>query len=474
MLLRAVCGFVGAAVLAWAGPVQAGGCYSYGGCADPCASGACGVVVTPARLLNEPQQAYQIVMEPSYVTELRSVCCTEYKDEQRTRAVTVTRTVPVTEERVRTKTVMVPQEEKRTIQYTETVGVKSEKDIEYTVTVPVWTDVEEPYTIKVPKLKDVEETYTIKVPMLTDVEFKYLVNVPHPETTVRTRTVTNVVPVVKKRQVAHCVPVNKTVRVTRDYGQWVNQVVEVPSTSCAYGCSPGYGHGHCASGHCGHGHYGCASCGPVPTCGHCVPVTTTVCKKVWVPNLVTEDVTVVEQTTQIQDINYLVYEQHSEPVQYECTRVVFKPEERSATKTVVSYKDVTVTRTKKDVEYVDEPRMRIKKVLTFKEEPRKETYPVITYVKEPKTKDITYTVMVPKQEVEKYTVTRHDCVTEKAIEPYTVKVPVASVKLVPVQVCKMVPKAVGIMVNPCADCVGHCTPAAPACCGAPVAPVCCR
>lgn len=449
-------GIVFLLVLVTASEVSAGRYHRRcGGCSDPCVTTSCGGCTTTVaprceRLDVGPSTAMKIVMVPEYTTETRSVCCTEYKEEQRTRPVTVCKTVPVTEERVRVKTTYVPTTETKTIEYQVTVPIKEEKTVEYTTTVPVWTEEEVQYTVKVPVLVDVEENYTVTVPVLEDVEFQYTVQVPYPEKRTVMRTVNNVVPVTRTRTISHCVPVVKTMLVNKDYGHWENQVSEVSCSTSSYAS-------------CG----GCRGCGGCARCGGCTPVARTVCRKVWVPNCVQEEVTVVEHRQQTQEVRYLAYEQRCEQVPYECTSVCYRPETRTATKKAVKYVTETRSRTRKDVQYQDEVRTHPKKVLTFNEEKRTETYPVIRYEQQTKTKEVSYTVQVPQQEVETYTVTRQDRVSEKQLETYTVRVPVPVVKEVSCQVCRMVPKVVTVEVNPCGACSGGCqeTPSSSCGCG---------
>ena len=87
----------------------------------------------------------QVELVPTYVTEKRMVCTTEYREEQRHRVVTVPRTIPVTEERYRVSTVMVPKTETKTVEYTATVPVQSTATKTYKIKVPVYRDVEETY-----------------------------------------------------------------------------------------------------------------------------------------------------------------------------------------------------------------------------------------------------------------------------------------------------------------------------------------
>jgi len=102
-----------------------------GGCSDPCVTSGCGGCVTYSvsrgigcgagsgyvaasqprciPLDVAPSTGLKIVLVPEYVTEMRSVCSTEYKEENRSRVRAVSRAVPVTEDRVSFQTVFVPQ-----------------------------------------------------------------------------------------------------------------------------------------------------------------------------------------------------------------------------------------------------------------------------------------------------------------------------------------------------------------------------
>ncbi|MDH3717654.1 MAG: ferredoxin [Planctomycetota bacterium] len=432
--------------------VDAAGCgvtLSCGGCIDPCATAVCGgystVVAGPScpagRAIDPgPMEILKIVMVPKYETVTKSVCTTEYKSEQRQRVVTVSRSVPVEEERITTETVMVPKTETKTVQYTALVPVKEERQVNVTVSVPVWTEEQESYTVRVPQLKEVPEQYTVRVPSLQDTQFTYTVCVPYPVTKSRYQTITNVVPVTRTRAIQHCVPVTRTKLVTKDYGHWENQVVEE--------VVGGYTVGGC--GYCGGCYQGCGGCyGYGYSCGSSAPVTRTISRRVWIPNVRTEQVAVVEQRHETQHIKYTVYEQHSESIPYQCTYVAFRPETRTGTKKMVTYVPETRTRMKKVVEYHDEERTRTRKVLSYKDEVRTETYPVIRYTQEDKTKEVTYTVNVPTTKVNTHKVVRYDTVQDKKIETYTVSVPVPAVKEVKVQVCRMVPKVISTTINPC-------------------------
>jgi len=186
-------------------------------------------------------------------------------------------------------------------------------------------------------------------------------------------------------------------------------------------------------------------------CGVSVPATTTVTKRVWVPNVKTETVPVTSSTTQEQVVTYTVYEQQTEQVPYQCTRVVYRPETRTGTKQAVVYVDELKTRTRKVVEYTTEKRTRTRKELQFEAVEKTETIPYVTYKSETKTKDVTYSYTVPEYTMEPYEVTRYDRVASEVVEEYTVTVPVCETELREVQVCKMVPKLVEETIYPCTE-----------------------
>lgn len=404
------------------------------GCSDPCgpmyvAYTADGYSLPTAAAVpacqpidSGPATLLQVQLVPTYVTEKRIVCTTEYRDEERQRVVSVPKVVPVTEERYRVNTIMVPKTETKTIEYTATVPVQSMQTKTYKIKVPIYRDVEESYTARVPVLKEVDETYTAKVPVLRDVEFTYTVNVPYPVTTTVQRNVTNAVPVVKTRTISQCAPTapstTDTSAVAVDRGHWENRTFEVPVNS-----------------------------GRRRGCGCC---TVVVCRPVWVPNCATQEAASAAGQQQTVEVEYLAYEQQVTSVPFECTSICFRPESRTGTKKEVTYQDQTLTRKRTLVEYVDQPRKRTKKELSFQEETRTEDYPVISYNQEKKSKDVTYTTYVPESKVETYTATRQDTYQEQRIETYTARVAVPATKEVEVQVCKMVPKVVSINIgNPC-------------------------
>jgi hypothetical protein len=66
------------------------------------------------------------------------------------------------------------------------------------------------------------------------------------------------------------------------------------------------------------------------------------------------------------------------------------------------------------------------------------------------TKEVSYTVMVPQEKEETYTVCSYECVPEEKTQTYTVCVPHQVTKQVPVKVCKMV--AVEVSADSCGSC----------------------
>ncbi|MFG0262929.1 MAG: ferredoxin [Novipirellula sp. JB048] len=484
--------------------------------AAACSSVGCGTVLGSAAAANFPAgesictavKNYRVVLVPKYVTESRVVCVTENREEVRQRTKTVYKTVPVTEERYRTKVVNTPVTETKTVEYSVLVPEKSEKTVEVKESVPVWVEVPEEYTVRVPELVEVPEKYTVKVPQLQDTSFTYTVSVPHAVTEKRMHTVVNAVPVTKTRTIEVCVPKTTMQTVTKDYGHWEEQVVAAASAPAVNG-SPGCGNGMmggcgpavvsrgrgcgllrghckhsrgrcgsscgsvcgssaCGSSACGGGNPGAAIAGAGCAAGACGSGTTT--KRVWVPNVITEQVPVSSVSSRSEEVSYTVYEQQSEQVPYECTKIVYRPETRTGTKKTVVYVDEVRTRMRKVVKYNDEVRTRMRKELRYQTVTKTETIPHVSYRTEQRTKEVNYTYNVPKHVVEPYTVTRYDRVAEEQVEEYKVCVPVVVTKEQKVQVCKMVPSLVEEVVNLCCDspasaCAGNACDSGAAGCG---------
>lgn len=454
-----------------------------------------------------PVQSFKVVMEPKYFTESKAVCTTEYRDEIRYRTRTVPRQVPVEVQDYRTTTVIVPKTETKTVDYTVLVPQKKEKTVELVETVPVWNEVTDSYTVRVPTLVDVSESYTVKVAQLSDEQFTYTVYVPQAQTETKIQTVTNAVPVVKSRIIQVCRPVTRMKTVTKDYGHWEVRTEEVtaavPTVSCGASANVRWASGGIRVGGCGTYSGSCAACGgcgqtyvtlasgcrassncrscggcgvasvqtvsagcacgtsncvgaacgqvPCGSASGCGPARQTAARRVWVPNVVTEQVPVVENVSEAQEVTYTAFEQHTEEIPYECTYMVYVPEERTGTRKVVDYVDETRTRTRKVVQYNEESRTRTRKELSYKQVSRTETIPYVTYTTEKRTKEVSYTVNVPETKVEPITTTRYDTVNEEITEEYSVRVPFASSKEVQVQVCRMVPKLVPVTIYPCSS-----------------------
>ncbi len=421
---------------------------------------------------------------------------------------TVTVMVPRSETKTIEYTVLVPKTSERTVDVVETVPVWTEVAEQYTVKVPQVIDVPEEYKVRVAQLADQEFTYTVQVPQsLTETRMQAVTNaIP----VTKTRTVQNCQPVTRMQSVTKdyghwedrveevtvgspSPVVNYSAPAYSSQAVYASPVTYAPSyggvatgqcgsgagagrgcrlfrrggcgTGCGSGCGTGCGNG---SG-CGSGGYAAGGCGssqvvyaqpsiqsynaPVysDAVQYSAPTTQTVTRRVWVPNVVTEQVAVVENVTESQEVAYTVFEQHTEQVPYECIYLVYRPETRTGTRKVVNYVEESRTRNRKVVQYNDESRTRTLKKLSYKQETRTETIPVISYTSEKRTKEVSYTFNVPETKVEPFTSTRFETVNEEVSEEYQVTVPVATTKEVQVQVCRMVPKLVPITIYPCAD-----------------------
>ncbi len=433
---------------------------------------------------------------------------------------TITVMVPRSETKTIEYTVLVPKTSEKTVEVVDTVPVWTEVAEQYTVKVPTVVDVPEEYKVKVAQLVDQEFTYTVQVPQaLTETRLQSVTNaVP----VTRTRTVQTLTPVTRMQSVTkdygHWEDRVEEVTVSTPVpaGNYSAPACSAPVYSSPVGysapsCGQAAGVGQCSThagaGHgcrlfrrggcgtsCGLGsHCGCgrgAGCGAGTGCGasassgcgsqvayaqsygaqgcsapvysdsvqYSAPATQMVTRRVWVPNVVTEEVPVVENIAQSQEVAYTVYEQHTEQIPYECTYLVYRPETRTGTRKVVNYVDESRTRTRKVVQYNDETRTRTLKKLSYKQETRTETIPVVSYTTEKRTKEVSYTFNVPETKVEPFTSTRFETVNEEVSEEYTVSVPVATTKEVQVQVCRMVPKLVPVTIYPCAEAqqVGGC------------------
>lgn len=288
---------------------------------------------------------------PEWVTETRVVTVCEYVQEQREVRQIVHRCVPVQKEVQRTSIVLVPEQRTKTVQYTACRPVVKQVEQQYMVDVPVWREEAREYTVCVPVVETRQGVRRV-CKMVTE-------------------------------------EVVKTVCVDR--GHWETQMVEVAYVArrCSRFCRRG-----------------CVSC--------CQPCTTTVCQKVWVPNVVEEEVTVTVCKPEIVE----------EPYEYQVT--VYKPEVRTC----------------------------MVKVCDWKQEMRTMMCNVTTYETEVIEKEVAYTVCVPQQQTWTEMVTCYETQAEEVTRTVTVCVPRQVQKEVQVEVCRMVPKTVQVPVQ----CGSSCRP----------------
>ena len=245
------------------------------------------------------------------------------------------------------------------------VAETSARSCNVTVMVPEQRTRVEKYTVMRPVTRTVTQAYKVQVPVWQNVTQSYTVQVPQTEVRQTYRTTCRKVPVT----------VMKTV--CRDAGCWVNQMTQVPS------CDP---------------------------CGRAV--MRTVCKPVYVPKTITEQVPVTS----------FKVEQVQVPCQYKVT--VCKPEVRTRTVRVCNYRTET----------------------------RQRNIQVCETECVPMTRQVNYTCMVPQKQQRSYNVTTYRMIPEKRVETYKVCVPHQVQKPVQTQVCKMVPQTIRIPVcKPCCD-----------------------
>ena len=340
------------------------------------------------------QTVERTVLVPTWTTETRTVTATECRPETRERTVTVFKQVPETKTVERTCTVMVP--ETRT------------KQVSYCVNVPTTREVTEEYTVRVPRFENVSREYQVRVPVWSEEQREYTVLVPHRETREGTR------------RVVQCVPVKKTRTVCRDRGHWEEQ----PADCCGASC----------------GQTACATpCCEADPCGCCESrrsarrakvasrraLRKSCCEpsKVWVPNIVREEV----------EVTVLKRECVDQPFTYAVT--VCKPETRTRTVKLCSFTCETRTATQRVCHWDNETRTRTRQITECNLETR--------------TKDVNYTVCVPKTETRTEEVTVLKCVPEDKTVQFTVMVPHQVEREVQVRVCKMVPKTIQTQVRTC-------------------------
>ncbi|MEK6248978.1 MAG: hypothetical protein N2C12_12415, partial [Planctomycetales bacterium] len=176
----------------------------------------------------------------------------------------------VTETRMCTSTAYRNETRERTVVVHKRVAETAARTCEVTVMVPQVQTKTVSYTVLKPVTRTVSQQYNVRVPVWSEVEQSYAVQTPCVETRQANRVVCRRVPYT----------VMKTV--CRDAGSWINQNVQVPY------CDP---------------------------CGN--KAVQTVCRRVYVPQTVTEQIPVTCYKT----------EQVAEPYQYQVT--VLKPETRT-------------------------------------------------------------------------------------------------------------------------------------------------
>lgn len=298
---------------------------------------------------------------PEWVTETRVVTVCEYVQEQREVKQIVHQCVPVQRQVQRNCIVMVPEQRTKMV----------------------------PYTVCRPVVKQVQRQYTVCVPVWREETRQYTEYVPTVETRQGVRRVCNMV----SEEVVQTVCV--------DRGHWETQMVEVP----------------CVTRRCGlRGRRAMVAC--CDPCSCCQPCTTTVCQKVWVPNVVEEEVTVTVCKPQISE----------EPCEYQVT--VCKPVVRQCTV----------------------------KVCDWQQEVRTTTCNVTTYERDVHQREMTYTVCVPQKKTWTETVTCYETQAEEVTRTVTVCVPHQVQKECQVNVCRMVPKTVQVPVQCGSGCCRGCGP----------------
>ncbi|MFO1065944.1 MAG: ferredoxin [Pirellulales bacterium] len=464
--------------------------------------------ITLYKVVLEPQTATETRVVPT--TEYRDEVRYRTKTVQRTVPVQVqeyrskTVLVPKTETKTIEYSVLVPHTGEKKVDLVETVPVWNEVTENYTVKVPKLNDVQKnTRMIKLPTAGRTVLGFTVYVPQAQKQTRTQTVTNAVPVT--KTRTIQVALPVNRTRtvtkdyghwevvveevavssapisavinsgcatapalQVGGCAPAASSCGVSLGgcstsilRGRVAHKHCSRGCNSCARGtCAGGCG-GSCASAGCASSAVSGSACAPAAagSASACAPATgvnacasapavQTVTRRVWVPNVVTEEVPYVENVTQTQEVAYTVYEQHSEQIPYETTVVSYVPEARTGTRQVVTYVPEKRTRTRKVVSYVDETRTRTRKEVRYEQKTRTETIPTVSYTTEAKTKEVSFTVQVPETQVEPYTATRFETISEDVTEEYTERVPFASAKEVQVQVTRLVPKLVPYQVYP--------------------------
>jgi hypothetical protein len=383
------------------------------------------------------------VMVPTWVTEMRKVQVVECRLETRQRTVTVAQQVPETQTVTDQYTIQVPETRVRTENYTVCKPVTRDVTRQYTVNVPYqetrqatrrvckYVAVQQPVTVNVPETRMKTVTCTVLKPVVKQQTQTYTVNVPYTETREGTR------------KVCRWTPVNETRMVCQDQGHF--ECVQVAVPSCGDCCAPSCcGHRGLFRRRCCYEPACAAPCGP-PAC---------VTKQVWVPNLVQKQVTTTVMRPQMVDekYSYLVNLCRAEQRTRTCNVVEQVPETQSRQ---VAY---TVCVPKTQMVTVNQPQWSEESysyvVNLCRPEVRTQVVQVQDFVREQQSRQVSYTVCVPKVQTRQRQVTVYKCVPVQKTETFQVQVPYTVEKLVPATVCRMVPKTVKCYM-----------PVAPAACG---------
>jgi len=373
-MIRKLVGFCMAASLLLVGSLaQAGsscGCGTaatplYTGCATSIASPCCGTVVNDCCAVTYQTRT---VYRTEWVTEMRRVMCTEYQRQEQVVDVTVYERVPRVEKRTRTYNVMVPKEEIRQVTY----------------------------TVCDPVVETIEQTVHVCKPYMDEIEQHYVEYVTTPEV----RQGTRMVPQYYEEDV--------TYTVCRDMGSWECRTYEVPVASGGGFGGGGRLFGGCRLRHCGGRGNNCCP-DPCAAIDCCTPCTRTVTCRVWVPNIVHEEL--VKKVRRCKMV----------PEQFEYTVNVCTPVKKS--------RMVQVQRTKMvpEVRHVNVTRMVPRQVV----------------------KDVKYCTMVCETRSEECEVTVYDCVPRVVQRTCVVMVPVQVEREVPVRVCRRVACEVQVPVTCC-------------------------
>ncbi len=295
---------------------------------------------------------------PACVTSCAAVCG-HYED------VVVQRTVYVRETRMET----------RTINVTECRPEQRQRSFTVCRRVPYQETVTQAYTVMVQKTQMKRIVETVYKPVMHTVNQQYTVMVPHCE---------------QRQGVQHvvqCYPVQETRAVCVDRGHWETREVQVPCGGYPVRCGGCAGYGYYG------GSYGRGACGTCGGCGTCPPPTVTRCVRVWVPQIVQ------------QQVAYTVMKQQLVARPYTYNVTVCKPE------------------------------TRVRQVQ------------VCERVAEQVTRDVPVTICVPEQRTRTFNITRYKDVSENRVENYTVNVPHTVQKTIQVPVSQCVPKTVDYVVR---------------------------